>query len=881
VTAAGSSLRLAARLARREVRRRPGRTALVALLVAVPVAGMVVAAAFVRTQHMTEAESWRTQWRAADAVLHTTTDPEIDVALPAGSRVVEYRFEYRVLRADDGRRSRAEVSDLPVSETLAGGVLQVTSGRAPARAGEAFLSRAVARRLGVGVGDELRLVRPAPASWRVTGVGERAAWWGSDTVVLGPGTAFPWATDPRLGTSLVRLVDLPPSVTASQLDALAASPAGVQLAPHLRSVECPGCGGTAGDEAVRWSWVLGAVVLTVVGIVIASAFAAGARRQLTTLGQLSANGAPPRVLRQVLFLQGTWTGVIGAMAGLALGAILLVALAPHADRLVSRDVDPWRVRLGDLAPMVVLGVVAASVAALVPARSSSRVPVLTALAGRRPLGRVPGWLPATGAIAGACGLGLLGLAVLGANGETGDGEVWVLTAIVGGIAVLLGACAVAPAYVSFLEPLAARLRGASRLAARSLARQRTRTGAVVSAVCATAALAIGASALVLSAEAKSAQEPDFMRDDEVHLQASLGGLVSPAGVGGPTQVAPALVSAVHAALPGAARHDIPLAVAENPTWRWALGRFTAGGPLADEGYVFLHPSLPGVAAAVAGPEVFEVYGLSERERDVIAEEGILGLGATAGRAQLDIVSEPAAAEHLVLPSPGAAPQVVVPGIAVAVAGLGDRAPGMLPRLIVTPQRARELGLRETAGPVVLRLDRPLTQDQRNAVADIVEEYHAELMEQQALGGGAFVDVAWQQPPGGVDPLVLEAILSGVALLFSLFVVATSLALAAAETRDERDVLAVVGAPPSAMSRTSGRKALLLTALGAVLAIPVGFLPVSVFTAASEQDLPLVFPWRIVLALVVAVPFVSAAVATGASAVALRLRPVRVSTMAFD
>jgi hypothetical protein len=43
---------------------------------------------------------------------------------------------------------------------------------------------------------------------------------------------------------------------------------------------------------VPWTFVIGAVVLTVVGIVIAAAFAAGARRQLVMLGQLSASGAP-------------------------------------------------------------------------------------------------------------------------------------------------------------------------------------------------------------------------------------------------------------------------------------------------------------------------------------------------------------------------------------------------------------------------------------------------------------------------------------------------------------------------------------------------------------------------------------------------------------
>jgi len=74
--------------------------------------------------------------------------------------------------------------------------------------------------------------------------------------------------------------------------------------------------------------------------------------------------------------------------------------------------------------------------------------------------------------------------------------------------------------------------------------------------------------------------------------------------------------------------------------------------------------------------------------------------------------------------------------------------------------------------------------------------------------------------------------SGLALALTLFVVAASLALAAAETRDERDVLSVVGAAPTMLRRASAHKAWLLSFLGAVLGIPVGFLPVVVFTRAD-------------------------------------------------
>src|ERR1700682_668271 len=65
---AGAPWRFAFRLARREVRRRPGRTLLVMLLVAVPVCGMSVVTVLVRTNNDSAAEAFARQFGAADLV---------------------------------------------------------------------------------------------------------------------------------------------------------------------------------------------------------------------------------------------------------------------------------------------------------------------------------------------------------------------------------------------------------------------------------------------------------------------------------------------------------------------------------------------------------------------------------------------------------------------------------------------------------------------------------------------------------------------------------------------------------------------------------------------------------------------------------------------
>ena len=69
----------------------------------------------------------------------------------------------------------------------------------------------------------------------------------------------------------------------------------------------------------------GVIALAAVGIIIAAAFATSARRQLVTVGLLSANGASEGVIVRTLGLQGFWTGLIGAVAGMAGAVVGLLA----------------------------------------------------------------------------------------------------------------------------------------------------------------------------------------------------------------------------------------------------------------------------------------------------------------------------------------------------------------------------------------------------------------------------------------------------------------------------------------------------------------------------------------------------------------------------
>jgi putative ABC transport system permease protein len=817
-----SRLRLAARLARREVRRRPGRTALVTVLVALPVAGMVLALVLIRTDRLTPDEEWQRDHGDAEALLSASGPDGTDLdtsGLPAGSRTLTVESAWTRARTVDGNRSDLSIRGFAAGDPMLRGLIDLVAGRLPTAGDEVGLAPSVASDLGVDVGDRLSLDRPE-IELHIVGLVEDPAHLGDTTALVAPGShlldAELISVDPPYG-----LVDLPDGEATG--GELAADP-NVMLRSAFTSLRFPA------SRQVPWPYVIGAVALTVVGIVIAAAFAAGARRQLVMLGQLSASGAPGPVLRSTLVLQGTVTGLVGSAAGVVVAGVALAGARPSFERMLGHRLGAYDVRLLEIGGAVLVGVVAATVAALVPAWSVTRIPTLTALAGRRPLPPVRHRVTAAGALAVIAGVGLLGLAVLGsATGE--DTEIWALVAISGGVLELLGACAMAPAVVARLEPLAGRTRGSWRLASRGLARQRGRTGAVVSAVAAAAGLAVAATALVAGNEAGQGGRPEV--SDRVVVVSEIR--APDAATGGnyyemPAPPGDAVRDELSRALPGA----------RTVTMRTA-------GTQAD------WPDLR--VPVVADDEVLDALGIGDDVRRELDATGVV------------VLDDGYAQDQVTLPDGRTEP---LPSV-VSDHGLGNTWGAL-----ASPSLVDELGLDTPAAALAYVTDEPLT----SAQADEVGFLSAELSGAPGTGG-SYLELSLQWPESGPTPVQIELILTGVALLFAVLVVGASLALAAAESRDERDVLTVAGVAPRTLAASAGAKAWLLAGIGVAMAVPVGLLPVAVFVAADDGSTRFVVPWRAVAVLGLALPAIVAAVALAASATAQRLRPVRVSTAVFD
>lgn len=857
--------RAAARLAARELRRRPWRTALVGLLVALPVAAMVMAASLLRTAQPPFDVKDRSSFGLADATvwlgqgsISPQGDPEAMrsriLAAAPGARAVLVEEVSGNVQGPAGTPRMVKIFG-PEDDAMLTPRTTLRSGRLPRGAEEVALSPSLARTWRVAVGNRLEI--PALAL-RATVVGIAHPLAGARSETMHVGVMPDIAREYR---SQALFVDLPGDSKAEQAGLRAIGDGlGISVPERHRSAEGVFPGGPRPDSSVRWSTVVGALALAVFGIVIAAAFAVGARRQLRTLGILASNGASPAALRAVVLWQGAWAGLVGAGTGLVLGGVGLLGAWPHHDRFLSYEPGWFTVRPADMLPIVALGVLTAVLASAQPARSVSRLSILTALAGRRPLAPVRRRIVLLGLVAMAIGTAFLAVATVGAQGSANDpgepsGDLWVGIAVLGGLGLLFGCAALAPAVVGSFEPLGRRLRGSPLLALRSLGRQRARTGAVVAAVCASAALAVAGSAATASLTDPSER---FVPENLVILQQVAVQQALPAAgpviVQGPPETAvpvdEANLAAVSAIIPTAKRVELP-------------------------GHI---------GVLIATQEVLDTFGIDDGTRRLLRDHGAVrpGGGERFGPA----LANPPTPIDAPPPWQDARTSAVQTVVDAAVPGPRSRYGFVNGATLVSVEMAARHRLDRPAPMVALVSEKPLTSRQREAVLDFSSSRNdfglrlASARTEAATTSQVHLEVLFDDRTE-VSPLLIYAVLDGLALLFTGFVIVVGLAVAAAETREELEVLTAVGASPSTLRRLAGAKAALLAMAGIALAIPTGLVPVWVVRNASSGSSRFVVPWPSLALLVLVLPAAMAVIAAGGSSVLARFRPITASTMTAD
>jgi len=316
---------------------------------------------------------------------------------------------------------------------------------------------------------------------------------GADEIALTPGLASELNlrigdTWPLGGKTVVGIVQNPQSL----LDEFALVPPGQVTHPTQVNVlfdVSPSAGkalptyvttpGANNNNVINPSTIvlaLATVGMLLIALVSIGGFTVLAQRRMRSLGMLESMGATDRNVRLVLEANGVIVGVVGAVAGFALGLVLWLAYRPHneqsAHHIIGMFALPWNV----IAPALVLAVIATSFASGYPARAITRVPVVSALAGRpappRQIHRslVPGVI--------ALVIGFLLFSVSGASGN-GGGVIWLVPGLV---ALIVGIILVSPFFLALLARVGGRTPVAIRLPLRDMARYRARSGSALSAI---------------------------------------------------------------------------------------------------------------------------------------------------------------------------------------------------------------------------------------------------------------------------------------------------------------------------------------------------------------------------------------------------------------
>jgi hypothetical protein len=260
-------------------------------------------------------------------------------------------------------------------------------------------------------------------------------------------------------------------------------------------------------------------IVAVAGLTAAAALGVGARRQLRELGLLAAAGGSGGHLRLLVLMQGLGLGLLGGLAGIPIGLAVTWAafpwlrtlLTPVQDETGAPLVPRFSVVGRDMAWTVAFTVVLAVATALRPAVTAGRVPVVAALAGRRPPRPLRPWLVAAGLLVALAGLLLQGVASqLDVRGVIVPVQLELLA--LGSVSsipsplliTLAGMALCTPALVALAGRVVPARPATLRLAARDAARHPGRSAPAVTAVAAGLGMLVVLAGLATVPEAQSA-----------------------------------------------------------------------------------------------------------------------------------------------------------------------------------------------------------------------------------------------------------------------------------------------------------------------------------------------------------------------------------------
>lgn len=851
-----SSWRVGLRIARRDALRHKARSALVIVMIGLPILGVVTADVLLRSSQLTASEQLPRKLGAADALVSsayggtaieqvpdgsTWGSPTVDsgagpapaeptaltlaqvrAVLPAGSQIATWRTDGGQVHFGDAPARSVTIYELDYTSPPADGIVIQESGRAPRNAHEVALSEATARRLGVLTGDTvtMQLSLGVPATYLVTGIVRQRFHRNTDVAIVPPGTLLT-DTPPGVVEFTQFLVKSPRSITwddvmrANAVGAVIVARSVVDHPPprsavpyyRLAATDSLRFGGGSARSATDVATIGVIAVMCVLEIVFLAgpAFAIGARTQRRQLGLVVASGGEPRDARHVVLGGGIVLGATGGVIGVVLG--IGTALAIRHWR-ITRGVDFGGLHLhaSEIAGAAAIGLVVGILAALLPARTAATQDVVGALAGRRPPGKSRKRVSVVGLITVAAGVALT---AYGATQAPRTADV-----AYGSALAELGLAACVPALVTMAGGLARFLPLTPRLALREGARNRARTASAVAAVMAAVAgsVAVGIYAASEDLAAKQSYQP-LLRAGQTAL---------PLWKDADSAQAGQLAAAVAAVVPVHSTAVLGIApICSDPTadcvsyqpvrpvsetcpappqetfskaelLKWETD------PRCDQ------PYNPGLFSqvVVGGPDVLRLLvGHDSPAADqVLARGGVVvfsPLYLDAGRVSIETDK-----------SEGNT-QPTASGTTAFDAALVSLTPA--PSALLSPAAAAKLGFVPAAGAILFDSDRTTTRAQERKADTAIRHFDADY--------SLVVERGYH---GHLPTQLLLAFIGAAIVTIGAAGAATGLAIA--DARPDHTTLVAVGAAPGTRRRLAMAAAGTIALIGAVLGAATGFVP---------------------------------------------------------
>jgi putative ABC transport system permease protein len=330
-------------------------------------------------------------------------------------------------------------------------MLSLVSGHYPSGPGQVAMTQGMASTFNVRAGDTWH---GAGQSWQVVGIVQNPQSLLDEFALVAPGQV----TSPNQVTVLF-------------------DPHGANvlaLGHNYQTPQSASSGNVFNPETIVFA--VATVGMVLIALVAVGGFTVLAQRRLRSIGMLGALGATDRNIRLVVEANGAVVGVIGTFVGAALGLGAWLLYRPHAEssshHLIGEFALPW----GVIIPSMAVAIVATYLAASRPARSITKVPIVTALSGRP----APPRQIRRSAVPGVLILVLSFLLLTYAGSMQGGGGM--PEVVFGLISLIVALIMLSSLSLSALARLTRRTPIAVRLAIRDLARYRARSGSALAAI---------------------------------------------------------------------------------------------------------------------------------------------------------------------------------------------------------------------------------------------------------------------------------------------------------------------------------------------------------------------------------------------------------------